>query len=154
MSKELENALNELGADMRREVEEKMKEETVKMSDHILNNKKVSILGTEYTIYVRKEEEDSKLRTIDGYCDKTVKKIVICDVEREEDSCEDLNTYMKHLLRHELVHAYLYESGLGENMEHKPYGHEETMIDWLAVQFPKMAKTFQELGCLQEVLNE
>ncbi|EKC80170.1 hypothetical protein LEA_01668, partial [human gut metagenome] len=28
------------------------------------------------------------------------------------------------------------------------WGHEETMIDWIAIQFPKILKTFEEIGCL------
>lgn len=28
------------------------------------------------------------------------------------------------------------------------WGHEETMIDWIAIQFPKMLKTFEKVGCL------
>lgn len=54
----------------------------------------------------------------------------------------------KENLRHEIIHAFLLESGLGYNIEHKEYGHEETMIDWLAIQSPKIFKAFKEAGCL------
>ena len=43
---------------------------------------KVNILGTEYTIEVKKYAEDEAFerRSIDGYCDHCQKKIVVCDM--------------------------------------------------------------------------
>ena len=43
----------------------------------------------------------------------------------------------------------MYESGLDANFEHaNQFGHEETMIDWIAIQFPKLYKAFEAAGCL------
>ena len=56
---------------------------------------------------------------------------------------------MKKQLRHEIVHAFLSESGLQANYEHyKQFGHEETIVDWFAIQSPKIFKVFQELDIL------
>ena len=56
---------------------------------------------------------------------------------------------MKKQLRHEIVHAFLSESGLQSNLEHNQrFGHEETMVDWIAIQFPKMLEVFKELDIL------
>ena len=110
--------------------------------------KKVNILGTEYTIEILKKEEDKYLNdNRDGYCDKTSKKIVVC-AEDEENELDNYDVYLKNIIRHEIVHAFLFESGLHENFSHPQFGHEETMVDWIAVQFPKMLKAFQEVGCL------
>lgn len=54
----------------------------------------------------------------------------------------------KENLRHEIIHAFLFESGLGFNLEHRESGHEETLIDWLAIQFPKILEVFKEADCL------
>ena len=53
-------------------------------------------------------------------------------------------------LRREIIHAFLAESGSQANFEHaQSFGHEETMIDWIAIQFPKIAKVYEKLGILE-----
>lgn len=51
---------------------------------------------------------------------------------------------------HEITHAFLDESGL-QHCSSVPMGawarHEE-MVDWIAIQFPKIMKAFQEVGAL------
>lgn len=108
---------------------------------------KVNILGTEYTVENMSEAECASLEKCDGLCDKTSKRILIrkktevCDLDNFED-------YRKKVLRHEMIHAFLFESGLHENFQHPEYGHDETTVDWIAVQFPKMLKAFEEADAL------
>lgn len=106
---------------------------------------KVSILGTEYTVHKLSREEDSYLKNCDGYCDKTSKRIV---VNTDNDDLDNVEVYIKKVLRHEIIHAFLYESGLHENFRHDKWGHDETMVDWVAVQFPKILDVFMEADCL------
>ena len=108
---------------------------------------KIDVLGTTYTISVVHKNKDKFLVTADGYCDKTSKKIV---VRAKDESCEldDYEVYKKTCLRHEIIHAFLYESGLHQNFHHDEWGHEETMVDWIATQFPKLHKAFKAAGCL------
>ena len=105
--------------------------------------KTVWILGTEYTIvYEPFEEKDG-----DGFCDYTSKEIHIRNNNVNEVG--NFEWLQKKQLRHELIHAFLCESGLESNYEHyKQYGHEETMVDWIAIQFPKILNVFQELDVL------
>lgn len=110
---------------------------------------KVNILGTEYTIEILLAADDVYLRDngIDGYCDKTTKRIVV----RAEDETSELgnyDVYQKTCLRHEIVHAFLFESGLHQNFKHDQWGHDETMVDWIATQFPKLQRAFAEADCL------
>lgn len=101
----------------------------------------VSILGTTYTI------TEKHLKDCDGYCDKTTKEIAVAV---KEDDC-DLGNFEQHrkkVLRHEIIHAYHFESGISENFENKQYGFPETLVDWFAYQSPKIFKTFEELGIL------
>ena len=109
----------------------------------------LNILGTEYTICIATDREDSALKEMDGYCDKTVKKIAILDKPEDAGvtSVQDFSVYQRKILRHEIIHAFLFESGLHENWEHKT-GHDETYVDWIAAQFPKLAKIFEDAGCL------
>lgn len=112
-----------------------------------MENCKVSILGTEYNILLKNVENDKNLKDVDGYTDPSSHEIVI-----RKDNPNELSNFQstqKVTLRHECIHAMLFESGLGFNFEHcNKYGHEETMIDWIALQFPKMLKLFQELDLL------
>lgn len=106
----------------------------------------INVLGTTYGIEERSEAEDSFLKDCDGYCDKTTKLIVIA---KQESDCDlgDFEAYRKKVLRHEIIHAFLFESGLHECWEHKS-GHDETYVDWIAVQFPKMLEAFKDAGCI------
>ena len=109
--------------------------------------KKVNILGTEYTIEVVPKQDDTFLEKCDGYCDKTSKRIVVAT---KPDDCEIeiFEEYQKKVMRHEIIHAFLIESGLQENFKHDKWGHDETTVDWFAIQFPKMLKVFEEADCL------
>lgn len=88
---------------------------------------------------------DSVVRECDGYCDKSSHKIVI---NTENGDLDDFPRYQKQCLRHEIIHAFMFESGLGANWEHKPIGQEETTVDWIAVQFPKLLEVFEKAGAL------
>lgn len=108
---------------------------------------RLNILGTEYTVEVISAADDAALEECDGYCDKTTKRIA---VRAKDDTCElgDFEVYKNVCLRHEIIHAFLFESGLHNNFKHDQWGHDETMIDWFATQFPKLQKAFREAGCL------
>lgn len=108
---------------------------------------RVNILGTEYEISGKTKEEDPFLEKCDGYCDKSSRKIVVLSKD-EGSEFEDFEWYRKKVLRHELIHAFLYESGLHENWTHPQYGHDETYVDWIAVQFDKVLKVFKEAGAI------
>lgn len=107
---------------------------------------KVKILGTEWTIYFLTSEDDKILKNCDGYCDKSTRTIVVGE---KEDGCElkDFKQFQNKVLRHEIIHAFLFESGLHECFS-VDKGHNETTVDWIAVQFPKIQKVFAELRCL------
>ena len=110
---------------------------------------KVNILGTEWTISECSAEEDKvlEMRDVDGYCDKTTKRIVIIKKPDVSD-LGNWDVYRKKVLRHEIIHAFLFESGLHENCSHPAWGHDEAMIDWVAVQFHKLQQAFKEADCL------
>lgn len=56
---------------------------------------------------------------------------------------------MKKQLLHEIIHAFLSESGLSVNFEHcSMFGHEETMVDLIAIQFPKIYDVYKEVGTI------
>ena len=108
---------------------------------------KIDVLGTKYTIQVLSVKQDKFLKSCDGYCDKTTKRIVVKAVD-EANELGNYDVYLKKIKRHEIIHAFLFESGLHENFTHPEWGHDEVMIDWVAVQFPKLLAAFKAADCL------
>ena len=104
----------------------------------------VDILGVEYTIKESNKVEDMNLEHCDGYCDHSTKTIVIDTFQDSPNSLKDLETYKKLVIRHEMVHAFLFESGLGGCS----WAKDEEIVDWIAAQFPKMLNTFKELNVI------
>lgn len=109
---------------------------------------KVNILGTEWTINFRTQKEDNILNNADGYCDRTTREIVVLSNADLDSTLADFEVYQKKVMRHEIIHAFMYESGLGECWEHSRMGQDEQTVDWIAVQFPKILKAFTEAGCI------
>lgn len=116
----------------------------------------VNILGTEYTVTKKKytEEEAFSRRSIDGFCDSFTKQIVYCDMSTYKDweyeLPETVAACEKHCIRHEIVHAFLSESGLADSSF--PYdsawaGNEE-MVDWIASQGPKIYAAWAQAGAI------
>lgn len=106
--------------------------------------KTVNILGTEYQLVISDSVTDKNLKNADGYCDHSVKKCVIDTLEPELDSLEDLQMRKRHVIRHELIHAFLFESGLGADS----WAANEEIVDWMAAQIPKMVAVFREVDAL------
>lgn len=98
---------------------------------------KLNILGTKYKIEIHKISEDETLRKNRwvGYCGEESKLIVIADMSEKEffsDMDEkEQEAYRKKTLRHEIVHAFLNESGLSDNAAVPDGGwtKNEEMID-------------------------
>ena len=110
----------------------------------------VNVLGTEYRIYLDvPESEDDILGECAGYCDKTSHRIAVCARE-EGANLDDDAQYRKQVLRHEIIHAFLFESGLGADSVWHVAGqeHPEQTVDWLARQVPKILNAYQEVGAL------
>ncbi|MBR4260673.1 MAG: hypothetical protein IKQ33_01800 [Clostridia bacterium] len=109
---------------------------------------KINILGTEYTIITKALDKDyPKLLQRDGYTDFSIKKIVVAKFDEDESSIENLEYYEKKVIRHEIIHAFLFESGLAENSTDR-WATNEEMVDYFAFQIPKLIETFKELDAI------
>lgn len=108
----------------------------------------VNILGTEYEIIIDAPDEMLP-EDVDGAMDHSVKRIVVAKFESDRDSVKDLDVYRKKVLRHEIIHAFLFESGLWNNSGNvTAWGQSEEITDWFAIQSPKIMKVFEELEVL------
>lgn len=110
--------------------------------------KKINVLGTEYTILFDVPDEEMP-EGADGCMDQSIRTIKIGKVEPNRNSLSDLDEYRKKVLRHEIVHAFFYESGLWNNSGmSEAFGQDETITDWIAIQFPKLLKVFKDAECI------
>lgn len=110
---------------------------------------KVKILGTEYEVIKDAEEKDyPQLKKSDGFTDFSIKRIVVANFDKDESSVDDIDWYKKKVLRHELVHAFIHESGLAENCD---WARNEELTDWIAIQFEKILGVFIELQCIDSI---
>lgn len=108
--------------------------------------KKVNVLGTEYTVVESTVDKDASLEGRDGYCDTSIKKCVIDEMQDNDPFAKkNLPAYKKSVIRHELIHAFLYESGLDCCSY---WTQEEEFVDWVALQFPKLLQAFKEADAL------
>ena len=95
---------------------------------------KINVLGQEYEVEILEKPDELMLELkADGYTDCDNKIIAVMD-----------NQYKNRVLRHEIVHAFLFESG----MDCGTLFHTEENVDWIAFQMPKMIKVMEEMGCL------
>ena len=114
-----------------------------------MENKTVNILGEEYSIMFVDEypERFSDFEeSTDALCNFYDKLIYVLNPKEKyltEDGKINLN---KRKLRHEIVHAFFFESGLSSNT--RAWAENEEMVDWIAIQAPKIFKVFQELEIL------
>lgn len=104
--------------------------------------KKVAILGTEYSVSYLKKVKYCREYGCDGYTDGVAKVIKVQMSESPE--------YDKKVMRHELIHGFLFESGLagGQHVRPADETHDEQQVDWMAVMLPKIVKICEELECI------
>lgn len=98
----------------------------------------VSILGTEYSIVYKRACEDAFLESHNGYVDYSDKTIVLksCSIDdKRTSSVSDISYIMDETRRHEIIHAFLFESGLSD------YAYDETIVQWMAAQWEKINNT-------------
>ena len=118
----------------------------MKINNHVLPDK-ANVLGTEYKIVYDTKKDNPTMEGNDGYCDPSVHEIHICKtlfLPTEDASCvKDLPSYGRKVIRHEIVHAFIEESGLAECCS---WARDEMLTDWIAKQFPKLFECFNKAG--------
>lgn len=113
--------------------------------------RKVSILGVNYTCILEKTQRNPRFDElgVDGYVDYSVKEIHVAIYPPESQDSVDVTSYRRSVMRHEIVHAFLFESGLYVSSGRvNAWAQNEEMVDWIALKFPKLAKVYGELDIL------
>ena len=112
----------------------------------------VMVLGQKFTIEIKSEKDDPQLDKCYGYIFYAARQIVLQNLVEAwpDDPVKYSVERMRKTLRHEIIHAFLYESGLHDNSIKISDGWatNEEMVDWLAIQSPKIYKAMKEAKCL------
>lgn len=113
----------------------------------------IEILGTTYDISYVAQDNMNELMGSDEYtgcCDGDLKKIMISTLDNDATISEEKRIAMMSLnLRHEIIHAFLNESGLSwDAMGCDNWPKNEEMVGWLAVQLPKVYRVYASLDIL------
>ena len=106
---------------------------------------KVDILGTEYTIV---EKEDERFEALDavGFCEWWTKEIYIKKgIEETNETMKGLDRFKENVIKHEIVHAFLFESGM------QNYESDEQIVEWIARNIEKINKALEQA---KEVRND
>lgn len=102
----------------------------------------VNILGAEYRIIIDDEMHQTER---DGAERRYLHEISLrpkSDMLNSEATDYERALRFNEVGRHEILHAFFDESGL------EGYSEDEQLINWLAVQSPKIFKIFAELDLL------
>lgn len=117
----------------------------------------VHILGVEYEIEFRDYDSDPYFAKsgVQAYCSGPfLHRIVVGNLKSTDKwdlgSEESNGLATKQLLRHEITHAFLAESGLDCNSVEigGAWACNEEMVDWIAIQGPKLYAAWKEAGCI------
>lgn len=133
-----------------------MESKRTKENYYYMQDVTVNILGVEYRIKKKayKDESSFERLKIDGYCDSYMHLIVYCDLDTDErwnnEPEETKRACERTTIRHELIHAFLQESGLRESAHGIEHGWatDEEIVDWIAIQSPKIFDVFKELDLM------
>lgn len=111
----------------------------------LTESRTINVLGTDIKIIFREEKQDSQLEEMGGYFDSSENLIVVKIPEKEKNSLGNLENWQKKVMRHEIIHAFLYESGLDWSASPSDcWATNEEMVDWMAIQMPKILKVLRE----------
>ena len=116
----------------------------MKINGHVLPDK-INVLGTTYKIFYDEDIDTPKYENANGYVELWSKEIHVRRLLFEEPCSTHMNNLEElgyKVLRHEILHAFINESGLGESSD---WAMNEEMIDWFAKQFPKLKHTFEKV---------
>lgn len=121
----------------------------------MFKSKIINILGSEWTINFIDGSKSSILNygRLAGLTQGPIRTIT-CDNFKYDKKYNSTgkNQVIKRVLRHELMHAFLYESGLciEAGAYDGSWACNEEMIDWFAIQSPKIFKLYDELDILED----
>lgn len=121
-----------------------------------VKNLKIDVLGTAYDVVFKNYEDEPlfKKRSLCSYSDDVDKVICICNMQTypgfEDESQEYCHKMERGILRHEIIHSFLSESGLQDSacVVESSWAKNEEMVDWMALQLPKIVEACKAVDAM------
>ncbi|GHU58198.1 hypothetical protein AGMMS49975_24600 [Clostridia bacterium] len=114
----------------------------------------ISIFGEQWEITLGVDPKGRRdLEGTQGLCICHERKIIIVDLlklpEWADSSEYSRKEGEKEILRHEILHAFFAECGLwGSSLSVCAWALNEEMVDWFALNAPKIYRAYQEAGAM------
>lgn len=111
----------------------------------------IDILGTPYNIKFETDSENSKLSALDanGIAELYSKELIIRTGYEDDPKCfKNITDFREKVIMHEVFHAIFHECGLD------CYGDDETLVNFLAVQYPKIERIMDSARKIHEEIIE
>ena len=103
----------------------------------------MDILGVQYSIVYLTEDEEDRLGGSNGFTDWTEQRIVINKTERGDIA--NKQRMFRKIVRHEIVHAFLLESGLDYcSLPCDSWATNEEMVEWFARMGERIYKAWKD----------
>ena len=102
----------------------------------------INILGTNYRFVVDSKSLEPDTDGLCGYYNKQITIRRVIDIFDNTAKFEEKKLRFNEIMRHEIVHAFLDESGLDN------YSSDEVLVQWMAAQLPKMFEVMKECECI------
>ena len=103
-------------------------------------------------MYTGRRTNNPALKEMDGYMDSSTRTIVVDDMhyaEKQPGTKANMLEYVRQVTRHEIIHAFLFESGLDTSSgKADNWAGNEEMVDWFSIQIPKIQRCMQEARVL------
>ena len=117
-----------------------------------IETKQIRILGNLWTIRSGTHETDKELDDYTGgVTDVTSREIIVKDIPADEVEMRNEPSNIRRIIRHEIIHAFLYECGLYQNASGSgAWPMNEEMVDWIAIQHEKLHRAFRDAGALDD----
>lgn len=128
---------------MAKKTETSVKETIFKKYDCRVYN----VLGTSYTIYPVEHDYSPYFEKNEAlaFVDYSSASVYIDKSAFPMEESDNPDFHLKATIRHELLHAFMYESGLDVcSNDVTGWARNEEMIDWFAIQSPKIFKIYSE----------
>lgn len=121
-----------------------------------LKSNSVNILGTIYSVEISDEHFDNEdCSDYVGFIELSTKSIYLRGVKSLNEKLnlnfsndKSAEIYIKETLKHEIVHAFFYESGVADCAGNvNSWANNEPVVEWFAKQGEKIIKAWIEIGC-------
>lgn len=110
----------------------------------------VDILGTMYDINILTEKQDAELKDCDGYCDKTIKKIVV----KAKDHIYNRNDTLFHIHQYEPYipdHSKSYEENAIAQIYELMVGHYASSVQNAEISLEDVPEEYKTE--VEEIIN-